>query len=128
MPRGNRDLVGAFAGIGDAEEAGFDAAEHGNDFEGEMWKRAAGNVVARIDDAFEDIERCRACDRELRPLLGDGGELHIERWPDDLARMLMCCITLPALAVVVVSTKWSSPKRATVPSSMTKPSSRNIKP
>jgi hypothetical protein len=40
----------------------------------------------------------------------------------------MCSITRPALAVVVVTKKWSGASRLVVPSSITMPSSRSISP
>ena len=44
------------------------------------------------------------------------------------SRYSRCCMTLPALAVVVVIRKSCSPSRQVVPSSSTSPSSRSISP
>ena len=61
--------------------------------------------IASLDERSQQLARRGPAIDELRPLLGDGGELHVELGPQHLARRIQVLHRpRPALAVVVVMT------------------------
>ena len=54
----------------------------------EMRQRLVAEVELLVDQLAQHLARARARDRELRPLLGDGNKLHVERRPQHLMRRI----------------------------------------
>ena len=85
---GHRDLVGELARERETEQASTQPVGERDRARAHVREGLVRDVLAGCEDALQQSARARTGDRELRPLLGDRGELHVELRPQHLMAML----------------------------------------